>query len=125
MNYGCKFFLYFARSMRNKSVTRYCITFFLLLIFFQQMGAGLFIHNLFHDTKQTTRVPFEQNESKANVNFTCNCVDDFLMPFVEADVALVLQKPFRYTNPPTIYDDRICFTDLIFFSLRGPPSLIG
>ena len=111
--------------MRGNSITRRGIAILLLLAFFQQIGAGLFIHNLSHDKVPAGKIPFNQNETTKEINFACRCVDDFLMPFVEADEQAALQKLNTYTNPIDSYTERVYFTSLIFSSLRGPPVFIG
>jgi len=108
--------------MKGNSLTRRGITFLLLLIFFQQMGAGLFVHNLVHED-QSGQSPVEQKESK-EINFACRCVDDFLMPFVTGDEAPVLQKLVIYAKAVDAYTEPIYFTSLIISSLRGPPVFI-
>lgn len=118
-------FLYFASSMRSKSFIKHGISLLLLLIFFQQMGAGLFIHNLVHDKSEATKTSSKQNGNSNEINFACSCVDDFLMPYTGADEIKDLQKPVVHTEHVTAYTDRFYFTTLIFSSLRGPPSLIG
>ncbi len=110
--------------MKCNSRTRRGITFLLLLIFFQQMGAGLFVHNLVHE-EQAGQSPAEQKESSKEINFACRCVDDFLMPFVAPDEPPVLQMPGIYAKAVDAYTDLTCFTSLIILSLRGPPVFIG
>lgn len=111
--------------MRRNSITRHGITLFLLLIFFQQIGAGLFIHNLVHDKGDTAKTPFKKNENSKEINFACSCVDDFLMPFTGADEISFLQRAADNTEHTIAYIERKYFTTLFFSSLRGPPSLIG
>lgn len=111
--------------MRRNSITRHGITLFLLLIFFQQIGAGLFIHNLTHGKNESAQSPGKQNEDSKGISFACSCVDDFLMPFTGADEISVLQRPADYTAHTIAYIERNYFTTVFFSSLRGPPSLIG
>jgi hypothetical protein len=101
------------------------IKFLLLLVFFQQIGAGLFIHNLLHEKVPAGQTPFKQNESSKETNFTCSCVDNFLMPFVGADEPPPLQNLNAYIKPVDSFTERLYFTSLIFSSLRGPPVFIG
>ena len=111
--------------MRSKSFIKHGISLLLLLIFFQQMGAGLFIHNLVHDKSEAAKTSSKQNGNNNEINFACSCVDDFLMPFAGADEIKDLQKPVVHTEHVIAYTDRFYFTSLIFSSLRSPPSLIG
>ena len=118
-------FLFFALSMRTHSIIRRGIAVFLLLVFFQQMGAGLFVHNLLHDKAASSQSPVKKNESAKEINFSCSCVDNFLMPFVEADAPNVLADPGTYSKPVDAYIEPSYFTSLIFSSLRGPPVFIA
>ena len=111
--------------MKGNTLTRRGITFLLLLIFFQQMGAGLFVHNLVHNKNQADQQPIEQKENGGEINFACKCVDDFLMPFVAGDDQLALPIPKIYAKPVDTYSAPIYFTSLIISSLRGPPVFIG
>lgn len=114
-------FLFFALSMRAHSIIKRGIAVILLLVFFQQMGAGLFVHNLLHDKAASNQSPVKKNESAKEINFACSCVDNFLMPFVEADGSSVLPNPRAYSKPVDSYIEPSYFTSLIFSSLRGPP----
>ena len=111
--------------MQAKSNIRRGIAFLLLLVFFQQIGAGLFIHNLVHEKKPVGQIPVKQNENTKEINFSCSCVDNFLMPFVGEDEPVVLQKLYTYTKPVDSYTERVYITSLIFSDLRGPPAFIG
>ena len=111
--------------MRVSSNTRFGITFLLLLVFFQQIGGGLFIHNLLHDQVRDEQTPVKQNETTKEINFACSCVDNFLMPFVEADEPPALQNLNAYIKPVDSFTERVYFTSLIVSSLRGPPVFIG
>ena len=111
--------------MKGNSIKGCGIAILLLLVFFQQIGAGLFIHNLVHDKVPAGQTPFKQNETTKEINFACSCVDNFLMPFVEADEPPALQKLNTYTEPVDSYTEWVYFTSLIFSSLRGPPVFIG
>jgi len=118
-------FLFFAVSMKANPVIKRVIAFFLLLVFFQQMGAGLFIHNLLHDKAPTGQSPAKKNESTKEISFSCNCVDSFLMPFVEGGALIVLHKSCTHAKPVDAYTEQSYFTSLIFSALRGPPVFIG
>ena len=110
--------------MKTRSLTKNGITFLLLLIYFQQMGAGLFVHNLVHDSK-AGQVPIEQKENGGEINFACKCIDDFLMPFVADDPPSVLKKPDLALDSYDDYTETFYFTPLLISSLRGPPVFIG
>jgi hypothetical protein len=96
-----------------------------MLVFFLQMGAGLFIHNLLHDKAPTSQSPVKNNEGAKEINFACSCVDNFLMPFVETTEIAVIQKPLTWSKPVDAYGEQVYFRSLYFSALRGPPVFIG
>ena len=124
MKCSCKFFLFFAVAMQTRSLTKSGITFLLLLIYFQQMGAGLFVHNLVHDTR-ADQAPIEQRENGREINFACKCIDDFLMPFVAFDQPQVLKKPVLVVFAYNEYMESAYCTPFHISPLRGPPVFIG
>jgi hypothetical protein len=107
--------------MRHNNSIRRGISVLLLLIFFQQIGAGLFIHNLFHDKKQLVQTQDKKHENTKEINFACSCVDNFLMPFIEADGIAITVPTTVYNNSRNAVAGQVYFTSLIFSSLRGPP----
>jgi hypothetical protein len=111
--------------MRPNSIIKRVIASFLLLVFFQQMGAGLFVHNLLHDIAPASQSPVKKNENAKEISFSCSCIDNFLMPFVESDEPGVLPKPGTYCKPADAYTEQQYFTSLIFSALRGPPVFFG
>src|SRR5688572_14263055 len=111
--------------MRSNSIIRRGIAIFLLLVFFQQMGAGLFIHNLLHDKAPASQSPEKDNEGATEINFACSCVDNFLMPFDEATEPAIIQKPYTWSKPADAYSEQVYFRSLHFSALRGPPVFIG
>ena len=111
--------------MKGRAVIKPRIAFFLLLVFFQQMGAGLFIHNSLHGKAPISQSPIKKNESAKEIGFSCNCVDNFLMPFVEGAQSAILVKFYTHSKPVDAYTDHSYFTSLIFSALRGPPVFIS
>ena len=111
--------------MRANSIIKRGISIFLLLVFFQQMGAGLFIHNLLHDKAATSQSPVKKNEGAKEISYACSCVDNFLMPFVEATEPAVIQKQLTWSKPVDAYTEQLCFRSQYFSALRGPPVFIG
>ena len=107
--------------MRHNNSIRRGISILLLLIFFQQIGAGLFIHNLFHDKKQLVQTQDKKHENTKEINFACSCVDNFLMPFIEADGTAIIPPSVVYNSPQNAVADQVYFTSLISSFLRGPP----
>ena len=118
-------FLFFASSMRPNSVIKRGIAILLLLVFFQQMGAGLFIHNLLHDKATTNQSPIQKNESTKEISFSCSCVDNFLMPFAEQISQSFRKLVTAHPKPVNGYTEQPYHVSLIFSSLRGPPVFIG
>lgn len=116
-------FLFFAVFMKSNSIKRCGIAFLLLLIFFQQVGAGLYIHNRLHKDKAQTHS--QHNEAAKEISFACNCVDNFLTPFIEANEWVVAQSPTIYAVVTDSFTEEIYFTSIIFSPLRGPPVFIG
>ena len=113
----------FATAMKSNSIKRRAIAVFLLLVFFQQMGAGLYIHNLFHNNENPEEVVSKQATDSKEISVACSCVDNFLMPFVEADATVSLSIFSTHLKPADSFLERIYFTSLIFSSLRGPPTV--
>lgn len=94
----------------------------LLLTFSQKLGAGLYVHNWFH----FNNAHHSAQSPKANVtNYSCNCVDDFSMPFAEpvSEIAAVASVPDECFISIYIESAPISFTGVT--SLRGPPALIA
>ena len=118
-------FCFFAASMRANSIIKRGIAIFLMLVFFQQTGAGLFIHNLLHDKAPAGQSPVKNKEGANEISFACNCVDNFLMPFVEATEPAIIQKPLAWPTPVDAYREQVYFKSLDFSALRGPPVFIG
>ncbi len=109
--------------MKRNSLKWCGIAFLLLLVFFQQIGAGLYIHNLAHKDKAQTHS--QHNEAAKEISFACSCVDNFLAPFIEADELVIGQPLTIHAAIPQSFAERIYITSIIFPSLRGPPVLIG
>lgn len=107
--------------MKSNTIKRRAVAVLLLLVFFQQMGAGLYIHNLFHNNEEPAQIESKQAIGSKEINIACSCIDSFLMPFVDADVAISLGISPTYIKPFDSFSERVYFTSLIFSSLRGPP----
>lgn len=101
-----------------------CASFALLLVFSQKVGVGLFLHNLFHN--QDISRPFQpsQKDGAREISFACNCIDDFLMPFTEAEETVLPTPVTEYETPVSFFLASTSFLPVISSSLRGPPALI-
>jgi hypothetical protein len=90
----------------------------LLALFSLKMGTGLLLHNLFHNVSRD-----HSKKAENDLNYACNCIDDFLMPFAESEVP-ELSQPIVYLqefilNPAC----PVLSSEILFYSLRGPPAL--
>ena len=108
--------------MRKRSLILRCAAFLLILVFSQKAGAGLFLHNLLHKTSTNTKTPGQENEKSNELSFNCNCIDDFLIPFAEAEVAVCPEPVLTHVIPFIFFEDHIPFHTTIFSPLRGPPA---
>lgn len=105
--------------MRGKSLILRYAAFFLLLAFSQKSGAGLLLHNLLHTSQVTDNAP----ENK-EINFACNCIDDFLMPFAGPDEPVIPAVIEKHESPVDYFTEDILYRKAVLASLRGPPSSI-
>lgn len=104
--------------MRGRSFLLRCAAFFLMLIFFQKAGAGLFYHNIFHTTTETS-------STDKSIGYSCTCIDDYLLPFEESG-SPQLSVPFvKFTTTTSIFEERLVFQTAVYSSLRGPPAING
>jgi hypothetical protein len=109
--------------MKSNSIKNCGIIFFLLLVSFQQVGAGLYIHNLLHKDKAQTHT--RHNEAAKEISFACNCVENFLTPVIEADELVIGQQLTIYAAATDSFTEETYFTSIVFSPLRGPPTFIG
>jgi hypothetical protein len=108
--------------MRSRPFILRCVAFLLILVFSQKAGAGLFLHNLFHNTTANSKTQEQGNEKGKDFSYNCTCIDDFLMPFAEAEKVVYAQPPLIPATPFTFFEDNIPFHTPIFSCLRGPPT---
>lgn len=99
-----------------------CATVFLLFVFLQKSGGGLFLHNLLHTTNSSNEFPGKEKRQSNEINYACSCIDDYLMPFDEATKPTCLKVVSNHIIPATFFEDRIPFQTIILSSLRGPPA---
>lgn len=111
--------------MKARRFISQCAVVALLLVFSQKVGAGLFLHNLLHtqDTSLAAQ-PSKQDGKTKEISFACNCIDDFLMPFTEAEEISLPVPVASYDQPRPDLVAGITFRPVIVANLRGPPSLV-
>jgi hypothetical protein len=99
-----------------------CAAFFLILVFSQKSGAGLFLHNLLHAKNFIAEHPVNEDQKSKDLGYACTCIDDFFMPFDEA-VETVCPQPVLYPDTPLqFFEESVPFHTAIFSFLRGPPA---
>lgn len=111
--------------MKARMLILQCASFLLLLVFSQKVGGGLFLHNLLHN--QDTVIPYQpvkQDSNSKEISFACNCIDDFLMPFTEAEEIVLPQPVTEHFTPRAHFIAGTSFRPVIAANLRGPPSLV-
>ena len=106
----------------NHFITKF-IALLCLVVLSQKMGAGLYLHNLFHnkDFKQSSAA-LQDNKS---VRFACNCIDDFTMPFMETDEVGLPAIASSYFDHVSFYKESVSFSFHFFNSLRAPPVAVA
>ncbi len=107
--------------MRNSPFILRCTAFFLLVVFSQKAGAGLLLHNLFHDNISTDTHSQEHKDQK-EVAYNCSCVDDLSMPFTGTEETVFSLPVLAFSVPTTFFDESIPFHPSILSLLRGPPA---
>lgn len=110
--------------MRGRPFILRFTAFFLLLVFSQKAGAGFYLHNFFHSNVATDKKSSPEHEENKDVNYSCTCVDDLLMPFTEAEVAAYSLPIVSITTPLTFFKEDILFYSLVRSLLRGPPAAV-
>ncbi|PZR27924.1 MAG: hypothetical protein DI535_08250 [Citrobacter freundii] len=111
--------------MKARRLILQCASFLLLLVFSQKVGGGLFLHNLLHNQDTATPYqPVKQDNNSREIRFACNCIDDFLMPFTEAEEIVLPQPVTEHFASRTHFIAGTSFRPVIAANLRGPPSLV-
>src|SRR5262245_20033941 len=108
--------------MKQRGIKKLGLIFLLLLVFFQQIGAGLYVNNLLHNNKARHS---KHNEAAKEISFTCSCVDNFLTPCIETDEPVIEPPVSVHAKVTSFFVEKKYFTSVIFSSLRGPPVFIG
>lgn len=107
--------------MKGRAFLLRCAAFFLMLIFFQKAGAGLFYHDLFHESSSNR----SSSDTENNITYSCTCIDDYLMPFEGAEQTHLSAPVVKFILIAESFDHNLFFHTLVFSPLRGPPSYIN
>jgi hypothetical protein len=99
-----------------------CTAVFLLLVFSQKSGVGLFLHTLFHNNVADKKAEAKHAEESKNRSYACSCVEDLLMPFTEAEEQHFPVPARFYTHHDNLFDEAILTDRSVFSFLRGPPA---
>lgn len=100
------------------------ISVLLLLILIQKMGGGLYLHNYFHVTGNI-ELSDKTELNASHVNYSCNCIDDFYLPFTGPSAELVLLVPVSHVSFASTYIQSHSVSALFFNSLRAPPACLA
>ena len=111
--------------MGSRPVILRCAAFLLILAFSQKAGTGLLLHSLFHTNTESTKKAGQENEQGKQLSYNCTCIDDFLMPFVEAEQPIYSQPVSDHSVILIIDEETIPFYTSTLSFLRGPPSGIA
>ena len=95
---------------------------FLAIIFSQKAGAGLFIHDWLHTSEINDKT--DKSETRGDVNYSCTCADDFLMPFVATEEFIVPASYVEKTIPAFYFKEEYFFIPPACLFLRGPPASV-
>lgn len=109
--------------MKPRRFIRKCFAIILLIVFVQKGGVELYLHNWLHTNNCKQSVPQSQDNNVASRS--CNCIDDFSMPFTES---LETPKHVIFSSKVESVGFQKCSTPSIhifFCSLRGPPVSVS
>ena len=101
----------------NRQIQNILAILFLLMLG-QKMGVGLTLHNIFHSKNYNQSSANTDNNSS---NYSCNCIDDFTMPFTETEAVDIPLAPVSYFEFIAFYKVTESYTSDLFTSLRAPP----
>jgi len=107
--------------MRYKTFISKSIAFILLLLFTQKVGAGLYLHNWLH----TSGIAKESSSGNdhAPVSYSCNCIDDFAMPFTAGETIELVIAVTILATVFFLYRREDVHATIIYRALRGPPAI--
>ena len=101
--------------MRRRRYPSRILAFLLLLAFCQRLGASLWVHHFYHESRS--------HQAGTQWETRCDCFDDAFMP-IEGAQAFVLLQPDRFQQPLLDFALPVAATRTVFHSsLRGPPTM--
>src|ERR1041385_7565301 len=100
-NFEMPFQIFYLRFVKPNRFISKSIAFICLLALSQKMGAGLCLHNLFHNKDyKSSSATLPDNK---RVNYACNCIDDFTMPFTETDIVELPSIATSYSEHTSLF----------------------
>ncbi|MGC4035180.1 MAG: hypothetical protein QM764_04400 [Chitinophagaceae bacterium] len=91
----------------------------MILVMMQKIAGGLYLHNWLHIPKNVATVA---HSDKIIGQYNCSCIDDFYVPFTEAQTFSV-QTPFTIQENYFVNAvNQLPVVGKHFHSLRGPPA---
>jgi hypothetical protein len=100
------------------------VSLLLILVFLQKLGGELWVHDWLH-VKQESRSLVLAEKGKLvvqNHRIICNCLEDAMMPMVQADSILFEPGSIALTDVFLTHYTSFLSINKEFSSLRGPPA---
>jgi len=91
----------------------------LLILFVQKIGVELYLHNWLHTANY--RQPSPHIPGNNVVGYSCNCIDDFSMPFTETAEPLSQAIFPTHVEFIALAEFSVSSSSIFYHSLRGPP----
>ena len=104
----------------------------LILVFTQKLGLGIWMHNWLHEARVPAGVVLHDDRERKGqslpdidkITANCHCIDDFLVPLVEAPVVKAPVPVREFVVIPFVYRAEFSTVFSSFASLRGPPAAV-
>lgn len=107
----------FIFQMQLERIIKAYFVLFLFVAFSVQNGIALYLHNYFHEEKQS--LPVSNSTSQIKIN--CSCFSDFCLPFTETSQQKINLLPVTYGVYNCFYTACIILIPSLHLSLRAPP----
>src|SRR5580765_1874819 len=108
--------------MRSNRFVIKSIAILLLLVFSQKIGLGIHLHNWLHVNNCK---PSSSQPAANTISYSCNCIDDFSMPFAEPVTEIVTLIPIAHQSFISFYTQPLSIFFPVYNSLRAPPSILS